>query len=99
MLSLLYPISTRSSASLSTYLSDAVLGLFCDVVALLIYLWIVDDFSFEHVLNNSHSLQPVLYKITGVWGNYQGSYLLFLWLLSVYTARMEFAHKDNNLKK
>ncbi|KJV82085.1 hypothetical protein [Anaplasma phagocytophilum] len=75
-------------------MSYAVAGLLSASVGFLIYLRIVDDFSFENVFNNSHSLQPILYKITGVWGgNYEGSYLLFLCLLSVYTAIMEFAHK------
>ncbi|ANC34629.1 hypothetical protein P029_04900 [Anaplasma phagocytophilum str. Norway variant2] len=93
ILSLLYPVSVRLSAAMGAYLSYAVAGLLSASVGFLIYLRIVDDFSFENVFNNSHSLQPTLYKITGVWGNYEGSYLLFLCLLSVYTAIMEFAHK------
>ncbi|EOA62708.2 CcmF/CcyK/CcsA family cytochrome c biogenesis protein [Anaplasma phagocytophilum str. CRT38] len=100
ILSLLYPVSVRLSAALGAYMSYAVAGLLSASVGFLIYLRIVDDFSFENVFNNSHSLQPILYKITGVWGNYEGSYLLFLCLLSVYTAIMEFAHKKaDNLKR
>lgn len=56
-------------------------------IALLVmlYLHIASDFSIMNVLKNSHSLQPMLYKITGFWGNHEGSMLLWLWILSLYT--------------
>ena len=44
------------------------------------------DFSLRLVANNSHSLKPMLYKITGVWGNHEGSMLLWVLILSLFGA-------------
>ena len=41
------------------------------------------DFSVASVWENSHSLQPLLYKITGVWGNHEGSMLLWVLILTL----------------
>jgi cytochrome c-type biogenesis protein CcmF len=46
----------------------------------------VSDFSLENVWQNSHSLMPTLYKITGVWGNHEGSMLLWLLILVLFSA-------------
>ena len=43
----------------------------------LVWSGIVSDFSVSNVVANSHSLKPVLYKITGSWGNHEGSILLW----------------------
>ena len=37
----------------------------------LIYAFVISDFSLLIVYNNSHSLKPLLYKISGVWGNHE----------------------------
>ncbi|WP_455481084.1 heme lyase CcmF/NrfE family subunit [Bartonella sp. B12(2025)] len=47
---------------------------------IIIHAYIVSDFSVLNVVENSHSEKPMLYKITGVWGNHEGSMLL--WVLS-----------------
>ncbi|UYV39365.1 heme lyase CcmF/NrfE family subunit [Rhodobacteraceae bacterium D3-12] len=47
----------------------------------LMYGFVTSDFTLELVANNSHSAKPMLYKITGVWGNHEGSMLL--WVLTV----------------
>src|SRR4051812_18895314 len=52
--------------------------------ALLAYLHIVSDFSVENVLENSFAAMPLLYKITGVWGNHEGSMLLWVMILAFY---------------
>ncbi len=49
----------------------------------LIYAFIVSDFSNEIVYNNSHTTKPLFYKISGSWGNHEGS--LLLWLLVLVT--------------
>ncbi|MCH8197812.1 MAG: heme lyase NrfEFG subunit NrfE, partial [Proteobacteria bacterium] len=41
--------------------------------ASLTYLYVVSDFSVENVAQNSHSAKPLLYKISGVWSNHEGS--------------------------
>jgi len=44
------------------------------------------DFSVTNVWENSHSLQPMLYKITGTWGNHEGSMLLWVLILALFGA-------------
>ncbi len=44
------------------------------------------DFSVLNVARNSHSAKPLLYKITGVWGNHEGSMLLWVLILALYGA-------------
>ena len=44
----------------------------------LVYSFIISDFSNATVYNNSHSTKPLFYKITGTWGNHEGSLLLSL---------------------
>ncbi|RWN56074.1 heme lyase CcmF/NrfE family subunit [Mesorhizobium sp.] len=44
------------------------------------------DFSVANVWDNSHSLQPLIYKITGTWGNHEGSMLLWVLILSFFGA-------------
>ena len=44
------------------------------------------DFSVLAVYSNSHSLQPLLYKITGMWGNHEGSMVLWVFVLGLFSA-------------
>ena len=50
----------------------------------LIYVFIISDFSNETVYNNSHTTKPLLYKISGSWGNHEGSLLLWLLVLNIF---------------
>ncbi len=50
----------------------------------LVYSFIISDFSNETVYNNSHSTKPLFYKITGTWGNHEGSLLLWLLVLTLF---------------
>ena len=52
----------------------------------LTHAFITSDFSVKLVVLNSHSLKPMLYKITGVWGNHEGSMLLWVLILSLFGA-------------
>ncbi|MGL5166763.1 MAG: heme lyase CcmF/NrfE family subunit [Afipia sp.] len=54
--------------------------------AALTWLNITSDFSVLNVYENSHSLKPMLYKITGVWGNHEGSMLLWVLILALFGA-------------
>ena len=47
-------------------------------------LYMMSDFSVVNVFENSHSLKPMLYKITGVWGNHEGSMLLWVSILALF---------------
>jgi len=50
----------------------------------LILSFINSDFSNETVFNNSHTTKPLFYKITGTWGNHEGSLLLWLLVLTLF---------------
>ena len=53
-------------------------------MACLMHAFVVSDFSVMTVAGNSHSAKPLLYKFTGVWGNHEGSMLLWVWILAAY---------------
>jgi cytochrome c-type biogenesis protein CcmF len=50
----------------------------------LVTLHVISDFSVANVFENSHSLKPLIYKITGVWGNHEGSMLLWVSILALF---------------
>jgi len=52
--------------------------------AALVTLHVTSDFSVVNVFENSHSLKPMIYKITGVWGNHEGSMLLWVSILALF---------------
>ncbi|MBI4724232.1 MAG: heme lyase NrfEFG subunit NrfE, partial [Rhodomicrobium sp.] len=54
--------------------------------AALMWAHIASDFSVANVFENSHSAKPLLYKISGVWGNHEGSMLLWVLILSLFGA-------------
>ena len=49
-------------------------------------LFLNSDFSVKLVTSHSHSAKPLLYKISGVWGNHEGSILLWVLILALYGA-------------
>ncbi|MFC2967173.1 heme lyase CcmF/NrfE family subunit [Acidimangrovimonas pyrenivorans] len=52
----------------------------------LTWAFVSDDFSLKLVADNSHTLKPLIYKISGVWGNHEGSMLLWVLILSMFGA-------------
>jgi cytochrome c-type biogenesis protein CcmF len=48
--------------------------------------YLVSDFSVLNVVENSHSAKPLIYKISGVWGNHEGSMLLWVMILALFGA-------------
>ena len=50
----------------------------------LIISFINSDFSNETVFNHSHTTKPLFYKISGTWGNHEGSLLLWLLVLTLF---------------
>ncbi|WP_312417510.1 heme lyase CcmF/NrfE family subunit, partial [Shinella sp.] len=54
--------------------------------SVLTFAYVVSDFSVANVWENSHSLKPMIYKISGVWGNHEGSMLLWLLILVFFSA-------------
>ncbi len=52
----------------------------------LTYAFVTSDFSLQLVFANSHTDKPMLYKVAGVWGNHEGSMLLWVLILSGFGA-------------
>ncbi|MDE8033986.1 heme lyase CcmF/NrfE family subunit [Actinobacillus equuli subsp. equuli] len=50
----------------------------------LFYLFAVNDFSVQYVVNNSNSTLPLKYRLSAVWGSHEGSLLLWIWLLALW---------------
>jgi cytochrome c-type biogenesis protein CcmF len=67
-------------------LSSSFLQLFFVIVSFLslILSFTNSDFSNETVFNNSHTTKPLFYKISGTWGNHEGSLLLWLLVLTLF---------------
>lgn len=51
--------------------------------ACLMYSYAINDTTVLNVVQNSHSLKPMLYKITGTWGNHEGSLILWVLILAM----------------
>ena len=62
--------------------------------AALTHAFVTSDFSVKLVVLNSHSLKPMLYKVTGVWGNHEGSMLLWVLILSLFGASASWFGKS-----
>ena len=76
----------------------AVNGLFICILSsflILMYSYIVSDFSVANVFQNSHTTKPLLYKISAVWGNHEGSMILWLFVLAIFNY---FIFRLNNKK-
>ena len=60
--------------------------LLCASFAALTYAFVVSDFSVRLVVLNSHTYKPMIYKVSGVWGNHEGSLLLWVLILALFGA-------------
>src|SRR3984893_11626944 len=69
--------------------SPTAVAQFCFIAiafAALMLCYVRSDFSVVNVFENSHSAKPLIYKITGVWGNHEGSMLLWVFILGLFGA-------------
>ncbi|WP_205950594.1 heme lyase CcmF/NrfE family subunit [Pantoea stewartii] len=85
-----YPLwgAWRQDARLTGMARPLAVGLFGCVAGafgLLVWAFIVNDFTVSYVVNNSNSLLPVYYRIAATWGAHEGSLLLWVLLLSGWT--------------
>ncbi|MFO1035395.1 MAG: heme lyase CcmF/NrfE family subunit [Geminicoccaceae bacterium] len=81
--------AARRDASLIALAPSAAIVQFLAIslaFAALIHAYVVSDFSVVNVATNSHSLKPLIYKISGTWGNHEGSLILWVWILSLFGA-------------
>ena len=60
------------------------LGLVAIAFAALTHAYVTSDFSVLNVAQNSNSLKPLIYKISGVWGNHEGSMVLWVTILALF---------------
>ena len=64
----------------------------------LIISYVLSDFSVLNIYNNSHTNKPLLYKVSGTWGNHEGSLLMWLAFLGGYGFFLTLYTKNNNKK-
>ncbi len=62
----------------------------------LIAAFVVSDFSLITVYQNSHSLKPLFYKISGTWGNHEGSLLLWVIILTIFSFLFLITNKNHS---
>ncbi|QEH08367.1 heme lyase CcmF/NrfE family subunit [Histophilus somni] len=60
----------------------------------LFYLFLTNDFSVQYVVNNSNTNLPLQYRLSAVWGSHEGSLLLWIWLLTLWSAAVAFLSKQ-----
>ncbi len=73
-------------AAMARYAAFLTFGLVVLAYAALTWAYISSDFSVVNVVMNSHSTKPLMYKISGVWSNHEGSMLLWVLILVVFAA-------------
>jgi cytochrome c-type biogenesis protein CcmF len=79
----------RNEAGLMAAGTAASLAAFSMVTlsfAALTAAYVTSDFSVANVFENSHTLKPLIYKFSGVWGNHEGSMLLWVLILTFFSA-------------
>ena len=80
----------------------SLLQLFFSISSFIILLiaYIISDFSLVNVYENSHTNKPLFYKISGTWGNHEGSLLLWINILVLFSSLFLFINKnrDKNFK-
>ena len=60
--------------------------------------FLISDFSINAVYQNSHSLKPTFYKISGTWGNHEGSLLLWVIILTIFSFLFLVTNKNHSKK-
>ena len=85
--SLIKGIKNNNFRELKTisFFNDSIFFLLLISFLILIYCFIVSDFSNVAVYQNSHTAKPLIYKISGAWGNHEGSMVLFILILSLFS--------------
>ncbi|HDR1919815.1 TPA: heme lyase CcmF/NrfE family subunit [Pasteurella multocida] len=60
----------------------------------LFYLFAMNDFSVQYIVNNSNTNLPLHYRLSAVWGSHEGSLLLWIWLLTLWGAAVAWFSKQ-----
>ncbi|HEY1962784.1 MAG TPA: heme lyase CcmF/NrfE family subunit, partial [Rhizomicrobium sp.] len=86
----------RNGAQAAAIAAGAATGLLVFVslaFGALIWGFVTSDFSILDVAQNSHTAKPLLYKLTGAWGNHEGSMVLWVFVLALYSGFIAFAER------
>lgn len=75
-----------SLARVGKHAAYVLAGLIAGAFIILMHAYAISDFSVSNVYENSHSAKPFIYKLTGTWGNHEGSMLLWVLILALYGA-------------
>src|SRR5215210_3925738 len=81
--------ASRGDPALTAWARPAALTQFLFVgisFVALMHAYVVSDFSLANVAANSNSMKPLLYKVSGVWSNHEGSMLLWVLILALFGA-------------
>src|SRR5437588_902977 len=88
--------AARNDGALMGWARPAALAQFLFVAIAffaLMHAYVVSDFSLANVAANSSSMKPLIYKLTGVWSNHEGSMLLWVFILALFGAAVAlFSH-------
>ena len=85
-------MSTARTAALAVFALTAL------SYATLTAAHVMSDFSVLNVVENSHTAKPMIYKISGVWGNHEGSMLLWVLILSLFGALVAIGPRATPLR-
>jgi cytochrome c-type biogenesis protein CcmF len=83
-----------NGAATAAIARSSSIGLFVFValaMGALVTGFVTSDFSLSDVAEKSHTMKPLLYKLTGAWGNHEGSMVLWVLVLAIYSAFIAFA--------
>ena len=89
--------AARGDAAWMSLDRPAAFAQFCLVAisfGCLVWLHVTSDFSVLNVVQNSHTDKPLLYKVTGVWGNHEGSMMLWIFILVLYGMAVSVFGRD-----
>ena len=83
----------RWAMNIAPSLAAGFFGFLSIAFACLVIVFLQDDFSVKVVAANSNSLLPPIYKFSAVWGNHEGSLLLWVWILGAWSLAVAVASR------
>jgi len=89
--------AARGDARWQAAVRPAVAGQFVLIstaIGALVYAFVSFDFSVAYVENNSNSALPTFYRVAALWGAHEGSLLLWVWILSLWTLAVAMASRN-----
>jgi cytochrome c-type biogenesis protein CcmF len=81
-----YVSGNQATRQMTTPAAIAQFALLLMAFLILVRAYVLSDFSVANVWANSHSAKPLIYKISGAWGNHEGSMLLWVLILALFGA-------------